>query len=372
MFLQHLQLVQFKNYRRLEQGFSKRIVCFTGKNGAGKTNLLDAIAYSCIGKSYFQSTDKHCVLKGEDFFRVAARYSGSVEGKLVVKYKIGGGKDIEWNDDRFDRISDFVGRIPLVVVAPDDIIDFLSGSMERRRFLDFTISQYDKQYLNDLMDYNRLMKQRNASLKSVDHPRQLDKTLLFTLSRQMATLAASIHEKRKDFIRTFEPELVAAYSKISNASEKVEVTYDSQLHDQTLWELHQSSYDRDAALQRTTKGVHKDDLTVLIDGEPIKVFASQGQRKSFILALKTAQYYWLFGQTQRKPILLLDDFFEKLDAQRLAALVELVLEMDFGQIFITDTDAERVRYLLENAGADFQLFHVNNANLEEMDDHGEK
>ena len=372
MFLEHLQLIQFKNYERLEQSFSKRIVCFTGRNGAGKTNLLDAISYACLGKSYFQSTDKHCVKKGKEFFRVAARFKGAIEGKLVVKYQKSGGKDIEWNEDRFDRISDFVGMIPLVVVAPDDIIDFLSGSKERRRFLDFTISQYDKQYLDDLMDYNRLLRQRNASLKSVDHPRALNKDLLFTLSKQMSGLAASIHDKRKDFIATFEKEIKSAYSKISNKAENIELRYESQLHTANLLDLHEKAYEKDGYLQRTTKGIHKDDLNVQIDGSSIKIYASQGQRKSFILALKTAQYYWLFGQTHKKPILLLDDFFEKLDAQRLSSLVDMVLDMNFGQIFITDTDAERVRFLLKESDADFQLFQVKNATLEEREIHGKK
>lgn len=366
LFLRQLQLVQFKNYEKLDQQFSKRIVCLTGKNGTGKTNLLDAIAYSCIGKSYFQSTDKHCVKKGEDFFRIAAKFEGALKGELVVKYKINSGKDIEWEEKKFDRISDVVGRIPLVVIAPDDIIDFLSGSQQRRRFLDFTISQYDKQYLKDLMQYNRLLKQRNASLKSVEGVHHLDKTLLFTLSKQMDALASNIHNSRLKFIKTFEPELTSAYATISNKSEAIACTYSSQLEEKPLYELHKEYFDKDAHLQRTTKGIHKDDLNVQIDGEPLKIYASQGQRKSFILALKTAQYYWLYGQTKRKPILLLDDFFEKLDASRLAALVQLVLDMKFGQVFITDTDADRVQHLLQNAGADFQLFRVKNATLEEM------
>jgi DNA replication and repair protein RecF len=362
-----LELVNFKNYEKLHQKFGSRIVCLTGKNGAGKTNILDAIAYTCIGKSYFQSTDKHCARKGADFFRIAAEFEGDLRGELVVKYRIKGGKEIEWNEDKFDRISDVVGRIPLVVIAPDDIIDFLSGSMQRRRFLDFTISQYDKQYLQDLMQYNRLLKQRNASLKSVDRPSELDKTLLFTLSRQMHALAKTIHKARSEFIETFGPELISAYARISNKAEVIECSYRSQLDEKELYELHKENFDKDAALQRTTTGIHKDDLKVKIDNEPLKIFASQGQRKSFILALKTAQYYWLYGQTKRKPILLLDDFFEKLDANRLSALVELVLDMNFGQVFITDTDADRVQHLLEEAGVNYQLLNVKNATLEEID-----
>lgn len=367
MHLQKLSLTHFKTYLNAEVAFQKKIICLAGNNGVGKTNLLDAITLTCLGKSYFQSTDKQCLQTNESFFRLDSLYRGiDGEEQVVVKYEKSKGKSIEWSGKKLDRISDLVGRIPLVVVAPDDVFDFLSGSDQRRRFLDYTICQNDRKYLDHLMQYNRLLKQRNAYLKKYDQPRSLSPELLMTISEQMSDHARIVHQTRLQFMDTFRPELEKVYTRIAGTSEPISSEYTSLLDKRDLISLHEEKLQKDLLLQRTTTGIHKDDLKVKINDRAIKTFASQGQKKSFMLALKSAQYHWLARQTGKKPIILLDDFFEKLDVDRLRAMLDLVLDLDFGQIFITDTQETRIRSLLEQVTDNFQIFLVTPGTINEI------
>ncbi len=358
MILERLGLRNFKNYSEAVFTFDRRVVCITGPNGVGKTNLLDAISYTCWGKSYFQSTDKHCLKKGKDFFRIQAKLAGDDPHDLVIKYRPDGGKQMSWDDKNYDRLSDHIGKVPLVVVAPDDIIEFLSGSKERRRFLDFTLSQYDGKYLRSLMEYNRLLKQRNAHLKSWDRPESVDKTLLDTLAHQMNAPAHYIFEARRDFMNSFGPEVNQNHHLLSSQRESISCLYQSPLLKRSFIEVLDENYERDVILQRTTQGIHKDDMKVLIDGSPLKIQASQGQKKSFILSLKTAQFQWLFRHLGKKPVLLLDDFFEKLDQDRLSSLMKMIVQMDFGQIFLTDTEQQRVKHLFQLTDIEYQSISI--------------
>lgn len=360
LIFRKIGLWSFKSFKQSAFEFSNRVVCITGPNGVGKTNLLDAISYCCWGKSYFQSTDKQCVQEGSEFFRIQASLKGSNDEvcDIALTYKLGSGKDLSWNDKIYERLSDHLGKIPLVVVSPDDIIEFLSGSKERRRFIDFTLSQYDKKYLQALMEYRRLLKQRNAYLKKYDDPRMLDKTLLQTMGHQMDSPATYIFQKRESFMESFSPAVQQRHQFISGKNESVSCVYRSPLHNTSFSEWIEVNLEKDIVLQRTTQGIHKDDMKVLIDGAPLKVRASQGQQKSFILSLKTAQFQWLYEKLNKRPILLVDDFFEKLDRDRLSSLMKMVVEMDFGQIFLTDTDKSRVMDLFQTNHIPFQLIEI--------------
>ncbi len=360
LIFQKIGLWSFKSYAQSTFDFSNRVVCITGPNGVGKTNLLDAISYCCWGKSYFQSTDKQCVKAGSDFFRVQGKLEvdrGETHD-IALTYKTGSGKELSWNDKVYERLSDHLGKIPLVVVSPDDIIEFLSGSKERRRFMDFTLSQYDKKYLQALMEYRRLLKQRNAYLKKYDDSRLLDKTLLRTMGHQMDSPANYIFRKRESFMSSFSPAVHERHQFISGKNENVSCVYRSPLHKASFSEWIEENLEKDIVLQRTAQGVHKDDMKVLIDGAPLKIRASQGQQKSFILSLKTAQFQWLYEKLNKRPILLVDDFFEKLDRNRLSSLMKMVVEMDFGQIFLTDTDKTRVSELFQMNNIPFQLIEI--------------
>jgi DNA replication and repair protein RecF len=355
-----IRLWEFKNYRRAVYSFTDRVVCITGPNGVGKTNLLDALSYCCWTKSYFQSTDKQCVKDGRDFFRIEALIANadSESHRLVLRYKTGEGKQVYWDEKAYERLSDHLGKIPLVVVSPDDIVEFLSGSKARRRFMDFTISQYDGQYLKALNDYRRLLRQRNAYLKTTDDSRLLDRTLLKTLGEQMAPSAFYIFEKRSSFMESFGKAVQDRHQLISGSQEMVSCSYRSPLAATDFSQLIDDNLEKDIVLRRTSTGVHKDDIKVYVNGAPLKIRASQGQQKSFILSLKTAQFQWLYEKIHRRPILLLDDFFEKLDSNRLSSLMKMVVDMDFGQIFLTDTDEKRVANLFDSNDITYQLISM--------------
>jgi len=367
LIFQKIGLLRFKNYGNAAFELSNRVVCITGSNGVGKTNLLDAISYCCWGKSYFQSTDKQCVLEGADFFRIEGELvdSGNKQHNVAATYQKGAGKELFWNDKKYDRLSDHLGKLPLVVVSPDDIIEFLSGSKERRRFIDFTLSQYDKKYLLALVEYRRLLKQRNAYLKSQEDTRRLDRTLLETMGKQMEEPAQYIYEKRKLFMESFGPAVGDRHRLISDNNELVSCVYRSPLEKASFSQWIDNNLEKDIAMGRTLQGIHKDDMKVLINGAPLKIRASQGQLKSFILALKTAQFQWLYRKLNKRPILLLDDFFEKLDRNRLSSLMRMVVEMDFGQIFLTDTDKNRVSELFKENDISFQLIDIPGAPFNE-------
>ncbi|WP_116126123.1 DNA replication/repair protein RecF [Lewinella sp. IMCC34183] len=360
MYLSNIKLTQFKNYERQALSFSPRLNCFVGFNGSGKTNLLEAIYYLCMSKGYGSQADQYNIRHGDAVARLEGVFhlDDDREDKIVVKLRKRGRKVIERNGTPYERISEHVGRYPVVIVTPDDISLVLEGSATRRRLLDNSLSQTDPQYLNYLIAYNKLLENRNAQLKELDGRR--DTTgLLDVYDAQMEEPATYIHRQRQAFAAPFTELLREAYASISGAREAVDLEYRSHLNESGWGELLAGRAEKDRILQRTSGGIHKDELVFTQDGHPLKRVASQGQLKSFVLSLKLAQYRLLERSTNRTPILLLDDIFDKLDHERVRQLLELVMGSAFGQLFITDTDPERISALVSREpGIDWQRFLV--------------
>lgn len=346
MHLSSLSLTQFKNYDRQDLTFSPRLNTFVGPNGAGKTNLLEAVYYLCMGKNYASTPDRYAIRHGDDVSRIAGAFLvDEATEKVVVKIQKGKRKIIERNGAAYNRLAEHVGRYPVVIIVPDDSNLVLEGSETRRRLLDNSLSQADPAYLRNLLRYNKLLANRNALLKDLEG--RYDTTgLLEVYDVQMAEPAAYLHAKRAAFVGPFTELLTAAYAAISGNQENVAVAYRSQLRDTAWADLLTERREKDRILQRTSAGLHKDDLIFKQEGHPLRRVASQGQLKSFVLSLKLAQYRLLERSTQRTPLLLLDDIFDKLDRRRVRQLLDLVLRSDFGQVFLSDTDPERVTDLL--------------------------
>ena len=336
--------------------FDQNVIAVTGKNGLGKTNLLDSIYYACLGKSYFSSSDKMVVKKGEEFFRIEAIYE-DVDGrrKVIIKVQPSKLKEIESEGFKLERLSDHIGEYPVVMIAPSDIQTLLEGSEERRTFLNNCIVQYDKKYLHHLQYYTKLLKQRNALLKDFAERNYFDHVLLSAITSKMVVPAHDIFEARKRFIDDALSDFLLSYNSISSGSEEVNLLYKSELHNQDFLSLMDANVSKDKILHRTSSGVHKDDITFLINGDHLESYASQGQIKSFILALKLAQFYSYSRVKGLKPILLLDDIFDKLDACRVEQLLKLVIDEGFGQVFITDTHVDRIPSILKDIHPNFDL-----------------
>ena len=359
MQLQKIILTNFKNYSSQKLDDLARLNCFVGLNGMGKTNLLDAIYYICLGKSYFGIPD-HIVMQHEtSFFRLEAQFQiGEKSEKIVAKVIPRKKKEFERNDVPYQKLSEHIGLLPVVIVAPNDINIVLEGSEIRRKFLDNTLSQIDNQYLNALITYNKILKQRNAALKGFAETHRYDPALIKVYDDQLLKPAEEIFKKRKAFLTEFSPILSQMHERISGAQEKVSCSYRSDLLEEPLESLFRKSAEKDRILQRTTKGPHKDDLILSIDNYPLKKFASQGQLKTFILALKLAQYEVLKQDRQVLPLLLLDDIFDKLDSQRVGKLLQLLIEGAFGQIFITDTHENRIEEIVKKFDVQYRKFII--------------
>ena len=360
MNLTKLQITHFKNYPRLTARFHSPVICFTGENGEGKTNLLDAIYYTCIGKSYFNTIERQNIMHGEYFFRLEAHF----EDELVeVTYQPKDKKKIVKNKVEYDRLSDHLGFAPVTFIAPDDNHLILGGSEDRRRFLNSTISQCNPAYVKDLLSYRKILYQRNASLKN----NQATPALLHTYNQQLIPLAEMIYAVRKQTVQQFSEKVQFIYAAISNEKEEVSCNYSSQLQNNSLEELLHSAEEKDRLLQRTTVGIHKDDLKFKINGYPLKKYGSQGQQKTFLLALKLAEYQIIEEKTNRSVILLLDDIFDKLDRSRVRQLFSYLLShhQPNAQIFMTDTNAQRLNTILSEFDTEFTIFNVQNNELNE-------
>lgn len=359
MFLSSINLVNYKNYSNQTLHFDGSTVAVVGLNGMGKTNLLDAIYYSCIGKSYFTSSDRNIVRKGEDFFRVVGQMSGGVESKITIKVQPGKLKSIEIDGKKHEKISDHVGKYPVVIIAPVDIQLLMEGSEPRRSFINNSIVQFSKEYLNALLKYNRLLKQRNALLKRFGEARYFDGNLLESINVAMSDPAQTIFRFREDFVAQISPLFNKMYERISGGHEECGIIYQSQLQKESLSDLFDQNLEKDRILCRSTQGVHKDDLKFIMNGDKLKVYASQGQLKSYVLALKLAQYQWLRSQINIDPILLLDDLFDKLDTNRVSFLLDLITGEDFGHVLISDTNVDRIPTLLDMKKIKHQRILVN-------------
>jgi len=361
MILREISILNYKNIREATLRFSDKLNCFVGLNGQGKTNILDAIYYLSFTKSAYNSIDSQNITHQEDLAMIQGRYmmDGAQEEEAEIiscGIKRGVKKQFRRGKKDYQRLIDHIGLIPLVMVSPQDSELISEGSDERRRFMDSVISQYDKQYLEYLTRYNALLKQRNALLKQYEeHPMQAPAELFEVLELQMAELGIYIYQQRTDFINRFTPAFQEMYSAISGDSEQVSLQYTSQLQDRNLIEALARTRQRDLAIGWTTQGIHKDELDMRLGEYPLKRVGSQGQQKSYLLAMKLGQAIFL-----GKPILLLDDIFDKLDQERVERIIQLVSSHRFGQIFITDTDRQHLTAMLEAMPKIATIFQVTN------------
>ena len=366
MVLREISILNYKNIRETTLRFSDKLNCFVGLNGQGKTNILDAIYYLSFTKSAYNAIDSQNITHHEDLAMIQGRYimDGAEQEAIEViscGIKRGVKKQFRRGKKDYQRLIDHIGLIPLVMVSPQDGELISEGSDERRRFMDGVISQYDKQYLEYLTRYNALLKQRNALLKQYeDHPAQAPAELFEVLELQMAELAIYIYERRTDFIAHFTPAFQEMYSAISGDSEQVSLHYTSQLQERDLVEAFARTRQRDLAVGWTTQGIHKDELDMRLGDYPLKRVGSQGQQKSYLLAMKLGQAIFL-----GKPILLLDDIFDKLDQERVERIIRLVSSHRFGQIFITDTDRQHLTTMLETMPDIATVFQVTDGSFEE-------
>ncbi|UJH67898.1 DNA replication/repair protein RecF [Allomuricauda sp. SCSIO 65647] len=359
MFLKHLSLVNYKNFSSIDFEFEPTINCLVGENGVGKTNILDAIYHLSFGKSYFNPVSTQNIKHGQDFFVIEGLFKKNQrEEKVVCSFKKGQKKVIKRNGKPYEKFSDHIGFLPLVIISPADRDLIIEGSDTRRKFVDGVISQSDKGYLQSLIKYNKVLAQRNALLKYFALNRTFDDRALSIYDEQLSLLGQEIFKKRKQFLESFIPIFQQQYLAIANKEEDISLTYESQLFENDLLPLLKEALEKDRALQYSSAGIHKDDLAFCIKGHPIKKFGSQGQQKSFLIALKLAQFYFIKQQAGTTPILLLDDIFDKLDEHRVAKIVGLVDNDDFGQIFISDTHAERTEKVVKKIHQRYKIFNL--------------
>lgn len=359
MYLQKISLVNFKNIVSQTFDFQQKINCFVGDNGVGKTNVLDAIYYLSFAKSYFNSVAIQNIKHNEPFFMIEGDYILNDRAeKIVCSLKRGQKKVLKRNGKNYEKFSEHIGQIPLVIISPADRDLVTEGSDTRRKFIDGVISQQNKTYLQDLISYNKVLIQRNALLKYFAANRTFDALNLSVYNEQLATFGTKIYEVRKDFLEKFIPIFNEKYQIISGDKESVNLIYKSQLQDFSMLEALKISLEKDKILQFTTSGIHKDDLSFEIDEYPIKKFGSQGQQKSYLIALKLAQFEFIKQQSNIIPILLFDDIFDKLDENRVLQIIELVNNDEFGQIFITDTHSERTENIVKQSNKPYKIFKL--------------
>ncbi len=364
MHLSQLSLTHFKNYSQANFRFSPNLNILFGKNGAGKTNVLDAIYYLSITKSYFNSVDHQQILQGDSYFVVEGIVNrAQLEETTRLVFQKGQGKTLMVNNNPVEKFSAHIGSLPLVMIAPGDIQLIYEGSEARRKFFDLIISQCNAMYLHELMQYQRTLDQRNKLLKDFFENRYFNRELLEVYNTQLSVSGTYLHRERLKFLQVFRPMFLENYMKIAAGAESVDLIYESDLNKHLFDHLLRETESADIDLLRTTRGIHKDDLVFMLDNNLLKKFGSQGQQKSFIIALKLAQFQYLEQMKGSKPILLLDDIFEKLDQSRLLELFKWVSEGVFGQIFITDTQHERSDELVKAAGLPASFFEIVNGEV---------
>lgn len=341
--IKHITLVQFRNYTSASFGFNSPVTCITGANGTGKTNLLDAVYYLCYTKSYFTSSQQNIAEKGTDGFRVEGSFNNGLKNETIICKWKQGKKEISADGAEYEKPTDHIGKYAAVMIAPDDMELVNDGSELRRKWIDSILGQVDREYLECLMRYQRVLLQRNAWLKQQAANSATNSDELDYYNAQLVKDGTYIHTGRRIFIETFLPVLREYYQLLSAGREQVHIVYESDLLQKPLSDLLKDSLQHDLRMQRTLRGIHKDDFAFILNDTPIKNYGSQGQKKSFLFALKLAQYAYLSRQLGHLPILLLDDVFEKLDQQRMEALLRIIRTDAFGQVILTDTHAERVK-----------------------------
>ncbi|MBL4676361.1 MAG: DNA replication/repair protein RecF [Mucilaginibacter sp.] len=365
MYLQHLSFINFKNYTEAELTLSEGVNAFVGNNGAGKTNLLDAVHYLSLCKSYFNPIDSQQIKQGTDFFMINGTFKKNGDKEVVAcGVKRNQKKQFKRNKKDYQRLADHIGLLPLVMISPYDISIIIEGSEERRKFIDNVISQTDSKYLDELIAYNKVLANRNSLLKQIADTGRYDPELLSIYDDQLVASGTRIFEKRRTFMEAFTGIFNQHYQFLSQDAEKVELTYESPLLQANFASLLKKNMERDRVLERTSLGIHRDDLQFNIHGMAMKKFGSQGQQKSFLIALKLAQYTFLTQNKGFKPLLLLDDIFDKLDDNRVTKLMQMVSNNNFGQVFITDTSMERVKAIFDKINVEVKLFTVTEGNID--------
>ncbi len=360
MILKDIQLVNFKNYTENTFLFSEKVNCIVGLNGIGKTNLLDAIHYLSMTKGYFNHADQLSIRHGEDFFALHGNFIlKDVEGttKLSCIQQRDKRKVFRMNQKEYERLSEHIGSFPSVMISPYDT-DYINGTSDvRRRYFDSAISQFDKVYLDKLIQYNKILAQRNALLKIFWDRQSFNEQEISIWNERMIDLGTGIFQIRKQFLEDFLPVLNRLF-KIISPNEEITIEYKSQLQDTGFENLLVEAKQKDYYSQHSSVGIHKDDFLFTMNSYPVKKFCSQGQQKSFLIVLKLAQFEYIKQLKNVKPLLLLDDVFDKLDANRVSQLIELVISDDYGQVFITDTHKERMQELFKDKNVKFNLIEI--------------
>ena len=365
MILKRISILNYKNLEQVELDFSPKMNCFIGQNGMGKTNLLDAVYYLSFCKSATNPIDSQNMMHHQDFFVIQGFYeteSGDIE-EIYCGMKRRQKKLFKRNKKEYTRLSDHIGFIPLVMVSPSDSELISGGSEERRRFMDVVISQYDKEYLEALIRYNKALQQRNTLLKN---EQGFDEELIEVWEEMMAASGEVVYRKRCAFIEEFIPIFQTFYSQISQNKEEVDLVYESHAQQGALLQLLKESRQRDQIMGYSLKGIHKDDLLMQLGDYPIKKEGSQGQNKTYLIALKLAQFDFLRRTgSHTTPLLLLDDIFDKLDASRVEQIVKLVGGDKFGQIFITDTNRDHLDQIMQKIEGEYKVFSVEDGAIHE-------
>ena len=360
MKIDWLHILNFKNSEERELAFNTGITCIVGPNGKGKTNLLDAIYYLCFTRSFLNTSDTQNIRQNEAFFMIEGRFSrGDHEEQIQVSFKRGQKKVIRRNKKEYEKLADHIGLLPAVVVCPQYSSIITGGSEERRRWLDMFLSQFNPIYLQQLINYQRVLQQRNSLIKQMADSGRWDEATLLVYDAQLAKYGQEIYQARKEFITEFIGVFNEFYHFITDGEEEVSLALQSHLDgNETLEDLLAKSRAKDRALQYTTSGVHKDDLDFGINGLAVKKFASQGQQKSFLMALKLAEHHFLSIKLKASPLLMLDDVFDKLDEHRVKRILKKVSDGSFGQVLITDTGATRLKDLFKDLGMDASFYDI--------------
>jgi DNA replication and repair protein RecF len=359
LILNKLSLINYKNILSNNFEFDSNINCFVGNNGVGKTNVLDSIYHLAMSKSYFHSLSSQTINHNAKFMLIEGDFTKGIKNEnIICSLKKGQNKTLKRNGKIYKRFSDHIGLIPVVMISPYDRDLIQEGSSNRRKFTDNVISQNNKTYLTQIIKYQKILFQRNALLKFFKKKQTFDIDILKVYDNQLSELSIPIHNTRLDFFKNFVPVFIKRYNSISQNKETVNISYDSQLNYESLNNLLNNSLEKDRIVQYTSCGIHKDDLIFEIDKFPIKKFGSQGQQKTFLIALKLAQFDYLKTKSNSSPILLLDDIFDKLDNNRVKQLIQLVNEDEFGQLFISDTDYNRTEKIISEIDSSYKMFKL--------------
>ncbi len=357
MYLKKIALVNYKNFDSASFEFNSKINCFVGNNGVGKTNALDAIYQLAFTKGYFNSIAIQNIQHDKEFFLIEGVFDINNKEELIsCSIKKGLKKVVKRNGKEYEKLSEHIGLIPLVIISPNDTNLIIEGSTIRRKFMDSVIAQSDKVYLQHLIAYNKALSQRNSLLKYFALNHTFDKLNIEIYNKQLIEYGEPIFQKRKEFSKKFTPIFTERYQHISDGNENVSFQYKTQLDTTDFEELLVNNLDKDRLLQYTSVGIHRDDLLYTIEGYPIKKFGSQGQQKSYLVALKLAEFDFVKMQSKLTPILLLDDIFDKLDEKRVSQIIDLVNDGNFGQLFISDTHAERMEKVMKKTKQTYKMF----------------